>query len=262
MSLRNVMLGIGILALIAGIALSALWLMQPPRSTAKNGDANGAGETDAGDTRSVLTATRPLASGTLLRSEDVAWKSMKLTELKAGYYVRGQGSSDVLGWVVRHDLAEGEPLNVGVLLSPSDRGFLAAVLPPGKRAVSIGVDAPQSGSGLILPDDRVDVVLTQTFGDTEVEQTRKSVGETVLRNLRVIAVDQRLGTYAPTQKTKSTVTAVAEATVPEARIPKTVTIEVTEKQAQQLLVANQLGKIQLSVRALESDESSEDSFEA
>jgi pilus assembly protein CpaB len=106
------------------------------------------------------------------------------------------------------------------------------------------VDAPQSASGLVLPGDYVDVLLTQNFGDG-VTVAQRSVGETVLHNVRVVAVDQSLGaakTQAPGQ---------AAALGAEARLPKTITLELDERQAQILFVAMQLGKLQLAVRPLE-----------
>jgi pilus assembly protein CpaB len=120
------------------------------------------------------------------------------------------------------------------LIRAGDAQFLAAVLKPGMRAVSIAVDAPQSASGLVRPGNSVDVILIQSFADSAVESARKSVGETVLRNVRVIAIDQLLR-GEPT---------------PEARTPKTVTLEVSESQAQVLLVAANLGRLQLSIRPL------------
>ncbi len=121
---------------------------------------------------------------------------------------------------------------------------MAAALKPGGRAVSIVVDASQSSSGLILPGDRIDVILIQSFGDT-VEPSRREVAETVLVDVRVIAVDQSLNAVARVAPVERRVGS------PEPQLPKTVSLEVSPRQAETLLVASQLGRLGVSVRALE-----------
>jgi pilus assembly protein CpaB len=99
---------------------------------------------------------------------------------------------------------------------------------------------------LALPGDYVDVILTQTFGDNVTDIGRKTVGETVLRDVRVIAIDQSLNPQP------NIIEAAPNAVSAEARVPKTVTLELFERQAETLLVAAQLGKFQLAVRPLEA----------
>jgi pilus assembly protein CpaB len=109
--------------------------------------------------------------------------------------------------------------------------------------MAIAVDAANSASGLILPGDFVDVMLTQNFGDNVATNGHRSVGEAVLRNVRVVAVDQSLGAQArPAGPPASAAT--------EPRVPKTMTLEVKERDAQKLVVAMQLGKLQLAARSL------------
>jgi pilus assembly protein CpaB len=158
--------------------------------------------------------------------------------------MRGQISeSEFVGSVSRRGFGAGDPLTQSDLVKPDQGGFLAAVLAPAMRAVSVTVGAAESVAGLVAPGDRVDVILTQNFNDSLVAPPRKSVGETVLRDVRVIAVDQALSgaIQAKQQPTPPTVGA-------EGRIPRTVTLEVTEQQAEKLLVALNLGKIELSMR--------------
>ena len=113
------------------------------------------------------------------------------------------------------------------------------------RATSIAVDAAEGGAGLIAPGDRVDVILTQTFTDPNISVTSRSVGETILQNLRVIAIDQT------TNLTGNATPGVTRASViAEPRLPKTVTLEVSVRQAEVLMVAGQLGKLQLTLRSL------------
>jgi len=237
MVVRNILLAIGVLCLLGGAALSVIWFNQIARTSV---------ETPVAVRPAVLAATHSIPVGTLLRPEDIGWKEVKPDEIGAGNLVRGQISeAQFVGAITRRAFESGEVLIAADLVKPSERQFLAAVLKPGTRAVSISVDAPQSAAGLILPGDQVDVILTQSFTDAAGDPARKSVAETVLRNVRVIAVDQSLSmTGKPAAPVRGAFTV-------ESRVPKTVTFELTEGQAEKLFVAGQLGRLQLSVRPLE-----------
>lgn len=237
MLVRNVLLAVGVLSLIAGLALSVMWLSRI--GTAPIAEA-------APPRQAVLVTARPVTAGTLLRREDLRWRETAAGDIHAGNLLRGQVSeAEFAGAIVRRDFADGDPLIASDLVRPNERQFLAAALKPGMRAVSIAVDAPQSAAGLILPGDQVDVILTQTFGDAATDPSVRSVAETVLRDVRVIATDQALSTAGQPAP-------AARGLVPsEQRTPRTVTFEVTEKQAERLVVASQLGRLQLSVRSLE-----------
>jgi pilus assembly protein CpaB len=231
---RGALFGLGLLALLAGLGLSFLWYIQataPPAQTATVQLA----------TRSVLVAAHALPTGTLLRAGDMAWEDVPADAVLGSNIARGSASeADFLGAATRRAFAAHQPLAASELAKPGDREFLTAVLGPGYRAVSINVDAVQSTSGLVLPGDRVDVILTQSFGGEHVDAAHRSVGETVLHDLRVIAVDQNLN---PVSKVNDSKNAVGET-----HMPKTVTLEVTERQGAALLVADQLGKVQLALR--------------
>src|SRR5579862_2332930 len=140
MLLRNLLLALGGLALLAGVALSIAWLSQP-------------GQSPVSETvpvrPAILVAKQAVATGTLLRGEDIAWQEVGPGEIHPGHLVRGQVlEADFLGSVARRNFEAGEPLVASDLVKPNDRGFLAAVLRPGMRAVSMAVDASQSESGL------------------------------------------------------------------------------------------------------------------
>jgi pilus assembly protein CpaB len=240
MLVRNLLLVLGGLAMLAGLALSAVWFSQTSRGPAP--EAARAPIVQP----AILIAARPIATGTLLRPEDTTWRDTGPGGIGPGNLVRGQISdTDLLGAVARRNFGAGEPLVASELVKSNERGFLAAALKPGARAVSIAVDAPQSVSGLILPDDRIDVLLIQSFGDSLADIARKQVGETVLTDLRVIAVDQSLNPIAKTDLADRRVI------VSETQLPKLVTLEVSPRQAEVLLVASQLGRLGISVRALE-----------
>lgn len=233
MLLRNLLLALGAIASLAGLALLVLWLRQPTETAQRV------------PTEEILVAARPLTVGTLLGADDIAWKTMTQDIVPAGSVVRGQASdTELLGSLVQSAVPTGQPLLQSTLLRPSDGGFLSSVLRPGYRAVSIAVDASQSASGLLRPGDRVDVILTQNFGDLSPTPGHRSVGETVLQDVRIVAVDQNLSPVATAR--------LASPTNTDARIPKTITLEVSESDAEKLLVAIQLGKVEVAVRAIET----------
>lgn len=193
---------------------------------------------------SVLVAARPISTGMLLRAEDLRWEPWPPGRLVDGYMVRGRvAESAYSGAVTRRSFASGEPIMAGHIVAPGERGFLAAVLSPGSRAVSVAVDAVSATGGLIWPGDRVDLILTQNFESHAGRDLRsRAVGETVLQNLRVIAIDQQLGEASMAKGG------------PDGRIPRTVTLEVTARQSETVTVAATMGKLSLALRSLLADE--------
>ncbi len=192
---------------------------------------------------SVLVAARALTAGTLIRESDVRWERWALSGVPEGYFMRGRGQEEAyMGSVARRSFAPGEPIIAGQLVAPGERGFLAAVLTPGMRAVSVAVDVVSAASGLIWPGDRVDVILTQTFRNNGNEQdARKVAGETVLRDIRVLAIDQHLGEATEEQ---------AGHAATERQGPRTVTLEVSPRQGEMVRVAANLGSLALSLRSI------------
>jgi pilus assembly protein CpaB len=234
--LRYILLAVGAVCVLAGVAILFTWFGQA-------GKAPEAVGTRVESRVSVLTAAHAIPKGTLLRQDDLKPKELGSDEhLQPGMIVSGQ-EKDYLGAFNRRDFTEGEALIASDFIKPSDRNFLAAVLKPGYRAISVFVDAQQSVAGLALQGDSVDVILIQSFDDKiTVDPRRRTVGETVLHDVRVIAIDQAL--TPPTGGVISVVNA-------EARIPKTVTLEVAERDAEKLLVAAKLGSFQLSLLPLD-----------
>jgi len=232
---RNILLSLGVFALLAGALLAVLWFRQSAVRTEA--------VVPQIPTELVLVATHWIPAGFLMRPGDVTWSEVAVTGANGSDIVRGSvDQTAYVGAVTRRAFAAGEAIWMIALIRPGDSEFLVAALRPGFRAISIAVDAPEGGAGLVLPGDRVDVILTQMLATTGADTGHKAVGETVLHDLRVIAADQTLIAVA-----KPTGPAAA---VTDARIPKTITLEVTERQAEKLLVAEQLGKIQLSLLGL------------
>ena len=194
----------------------------------------------------ILVATVPLAAGTLLRAQDVAWQVVP-RPAEPGEILRPSESArqakpeideetraQVYGAAIRpaRDTAAGEPIRRGNIVKPGDRDFLQVVLTPGARAIAIPVSTSGASTGLLFPGDRVDVILTQNFKGESAVITRRSVSETVVENLRVLAID------TPDAKAQS------------GSFGRTVTLEVTPQQAEKVNVATELGKLSLTLRSV------------
>jgi pilus assembly protein CpaB len=193
----------------------------------------------------VLVAARALRAGALLVMEDLGAVEVPVGQEPPGSYADTITARTTLrGAMVRRSLAPNEPIVAGDVLNPGDRGFLAAVLGTGMRAVTVGVDPVSGTAGLIWPGDRVDVVLTQSLDEKDQPLDRRVSGETVLTNLRVIAVDQQL--VQGGQGAQANPTAVATAN-------RTVTLEATTFDVERVAVASRLGRISLVVRSAADD---------
>ncbi len=192
----------------------------------------------------VLVATRALPIGTILDATALKFQPWPAELVDGAYYLKaGTDLSKLLGTVVRNAVTAGQPVTKGALVSPGDRGFLAAALGPGMRAVTVSVSNQAAVAGFVFPGDRIDLVLTQTVAGGGDGQPLK-VSETIMRNVRVLATDQRTDNTVG-EDGKSRVSTFS-----------TVTLEATPKMAEQLAVARTLGELSLSLRAL-ADNSAE-----
>src|SRR5271169_94265 len=188
----------------------------------------------------ILVATTTLPAGTLLRAKDVAWQAT--TKAEPGQILRPSGTAsnenaeldqqargEVYGAAMRVGVKAGDPIGRSAIVKPGDRDFLLVVLSPGARAIAIPVATGGASTGLLYPGDRVDVILTQSF-TTDPPLTRRSVSETMVGNLRVLAID-------------------AGDKQPSGDFGRTVTLEVTPVQAEKINVATDLGKLSLTLRS-------------
>jgi pilus assembly protein CpaB len=187
----------------------------------------------------VLVATRTLPVGTIIDAEAFRYQPWPEGLVQPAYYIRGAAGGDpqsLIGTVVRNEISAGQPLTQGAIVRPGERGFLAAALGPGMRAVTVGVSATSGVAGFVFPGDRVDLVLTQEVtGGDDGPPLRAS--ETIVRNIRVLAVDQRLN-------------ARDEAGNQVAQTVATITFEATPKIAEKIAVAQTIGQLSLSLRSL------------
>ncbi len=190
----------------------------------------------------VLVAKADLPAGTFLSEEQLRWQTWPDDNLAEGYKVRsanGDGTEkEVYGAVVRQGITAGQPITSGRIIKPGDRGFLAAVLRPGYRAVAVSVDAASGIAGLVVPGDRVDIILTHVIYEPDSkDKVEHRASETVLTNVRVLALDQKLDDQSG-----------------EPKLAKTATLEVLPKQVEILAVSRELGSLTLSLRSLAKDQ--------
>ncbi len=187
----------------------------------------------AAPTLQVLVARNAIHTGQIVKPDDMRWQSWPQGSLAPTYIVEGKRPlSDFVGAVARGPIAGGEPVTEGKLVLAGTRGFMAAVLQPGTRAVSVPITATSAVSGFIYAGDRVDVLLTHTLKSPTGEH---NATETVLRNARVIAMDQKLD-FSPGDK-------------PD--VGKTATLELTPKQTELVTLAVKMGDLSLVLRSLQ-----------
>ena len=152
----------------------------------------------------VLVAKKALPVGTIIDAEALTYQPWPKELMQTAYYIEGSPDGDpkaLLGTVVRYPITAGQPVTRGALVGPKDRGFLAAALGPGMRAVTVPVNATTSVAGFIFPGDRVDLLMTQDVRGGGDGPSLK-VTETIIRNIRVLATDQRVTSTDEEGKTK------------------------------------------------------------
>ena len=189
-----------------------------------------------------FVAAHPLPRGTLARDEDFTVRSVPSSEgVPAGAFLdTADAKIGLRGSLVRNFLDTGSLVTSENILRPRERGFLASVLAPDSRAVSINVDAASGVSGLIWPGDYVDVVLTQeptTASEDKTAQQHGMLSETVVQNVRVVAIDQEIVQGGPANNATA------------GKVARTVTLQLAPEQVKKLTVAGQRGKLTLAVRS-------------
>lgn len=190
----------------------------------------------------VLVAVESVPAGTILRPEHLRWQTWPEDALSDTYLRRRDHEDhDLVGAVVRNAISRGEPVTEQRVVRPGDRGFLAAMLTPGKRAISVPVSASSGLSGLVFPGDQVDVLVTHTIARNQSNTGHeRRASETVVEDVRILALDQR-----------------TDDTEGQRVVAKTATIEVTPKQVEKVSLAQQLGSLSLSLRPIAREEEPE-----
>nr|WP_237613294.1 Flp pilus assembly protein CpaB [Pectobacterium parmentieri] len=216
-------------------------------------------------------AAKDLHPGDFLDSSSLRWQETDQSVSRAFNFVRGKDSQSLLfGATLRETVTEGSALTNNVLVRQNEPGFLAAVLGKGKRAISVPTSAVASNAGLVAAGDRVDVILSMKRDDQpELPASRNQpvvmpllASQTIVRDLRVLALNDRTGTpvYPRLDAMEDGATLDAAAKSRESAVRsrpatyQTVTLEVTPQQAEALAVAKELGILHLALRSATPDD--------
>src|SRR6478735_1429113 len=240
MDRKKLVLLIGALIVAIGTALAARSMFAgaaAPTAAAANAPA------PEPEGPKVLVAKRALPVGTIITADAIGYQLWPHEMVQDAYFIDGEADmTKLLGTVVRNPITAGEPVTQGSLVSPGDRGFLAAALGPGMRAITVPVSEKTGVGGFIFPGDRVDLMLTQAVSGSDGGAELKTT-ETILRNLRVLATD------------KSTESTTGEDGKTVVNDFSTVTLEVTPRIAEKISVAQTIGMLSLSLRSIADNQS-------
>ena len=195
-------------------------------------------ETTVGAT-DVLVAANNINLGDSVRAADFKWQQWPVEGVTPGLITKESepdAPSELSGAVARAPFIAGEPIKEQKLIKISEGGVMAAILPQGMRAISTPIREETAAGGFILPNDRVDVILSYTM---RIGRKEQPVSEAVLRNVRVLAIGQAL----ENKDGEKVVTG------------KTATLELTPRQTEVLTLAQSMGEISLSLRSLADSKS-------
>jgi pilus assembly protein CpaB len=227
---------------IAAFLVSQFLASQTPAPTSTTAVQTG--------TQNVLVAARDIVPGTVLGPDDLRWEPWPETLIDERFVVQpvqleNQAAApdpqlDFLNHIARRSIAAGEPMSHAMVIKQGDSGVTAANLTPGMRAITINVNPAQGVAGLVLPNDKVDVIMNVSVRDLVGLTGWKDVvlrysSETIMKNVRVVAINQKLA-HDPKE-------GVAEP-------GNLVTLEVTPEQAERLQVSQQLGQLTLTLRSM------------
>jgi pilus assembly protein CpaB len=191
------------------------------------------------ETTDVLIAKSDIGMGTAVSSQDVQWQAWPSATTGESYITKKDKPNaveEINGAITRAPFTAGEPIREAKLIRAlGAAGFMAAILPSGMRAVSTEISPETGAGGFILPNDRVDVILSRRPKDSDSKTSAPPpVSETILTNVRVLAIDQT----------------VEEKNGQRVVVGKTATLEIAPRQAETLTQARQLGTLSLALRSL------------
>jgi pilus assembly protein CpaB len=190
------------------------------------------------DTVDVLVAKGDIPMGTAISEGDMQWQQWPASAATGNFIRknnRPQAVEDLNGLIARVPFVAGEPIREAKLVNAKGSGFMAAILPTGMRAVSTQISPENGAGGFILPNDRVDVILTRRDPNAEKSGGGEArTSETVLTNIRVLAIDQN----------------VEEKNGQKVFVGKTATLELSPSQAETLVLSQQVGSLSLSLRSV------------
>ena len=190
----------------------------------------------------VLVAKSDIQLGQAVKAEDLQWQIWPQSTASSAFIRRDSrpdAQTQIAGSIARVPLMQGEPIREQKLVRADGSGFMAAILPSGMRAVSTEISAETAAGGFILPNDRVDIVMTRRLKNPDGANSPTGandvvLSEVILTNIRVLAIDQ-----APKEKDGQTTV-----------LGKTVTLELKPDQVATLSVSRQAGSLSLALRSI------------
>jgi pilus assembly protein CpaB len=190
------------------------------------------------ETVQVLVAKNDIGMGTALSNQDLQWQTWPATAANPAFIRQNEHPEAIeqyAGSIVRVPMAAGEPVRDNKIIKAKGSGYMAAILPSGMRATSTEISPETGAGGFILPNDRVDVMLSRRDREAEkVSGVESHVSETILSDVRVLAIDQL----------------VQEKDGQRVVIGKTATLELTQRKAELLAAARQMGTLSLTLRSI------------
>jgi pilus assembly protein CpaB len=191
------------------------------------------------ETTDVLIAKSDIGMGTAISSQDLQWQAWPSATTGESYITKKDKPSaieELGGAITRAPFTAGEPIREAKLIRANGAaGYMAAILPSGMRAVSTEISPETGAGGFILPNDRVDVILSRRPKESDKKEASvPATSETILTNVRVLAIDQT----------------VEEKNGQRVVVGKTATLEIAPRQAETLTLARQLGTLSLALRSL------------
>ncbi len=190
------------------------------------------------ETVEVLVAKADLDRGHVIENKDIGWQTWPAEAANPSFVKKAErpnAVSDFTGSIVRVSMLAGDPIRDPFVVMAKGSGFMAAVLPKGMRAIAVDITAETGAGGFILPDDRVDVMLTRRDKAAEkATGVEKYSTDTILRNVRVLAIDQNIDEKNGTK----------------VALGRTATLQLTQAQAEMLALSHQLGTLSLTLRSI------------
>lgn len=195
----------------------------------------------------VLVASKDVAAGIALQPNDLEWRLWTPTALSPNFIEETEDAKAVetyTGAIARQAMLAGEPVIADRVVKPGDQGFMAAMVKPGLRAVAISISAENAVAGFVMPNDRVDILLTRkvTVSGASGSSTEEARSDIILQNVRVLAIEDTF----------------RRPTGDEADDPirgDTATLELSARDAETLALADELGDVSLVLRGIENESS-------
>jgi pilus assembly protein CpaB len=186
----------------------------------------------------VLVAKSDISLGQTVTPNEMSWQTWPAAAASSSFIRRSDRSEaikEITGSIARSPFIAGEPIREPKLIKANGSGFMAAILPQGMRAISTEISPETGAGGFILPNDRVDVILTRREKNPDPKATGDLViPKIILSNIRILAIDQ-----APKEKDGQNNV-----------IGRTVTLELKPEQATLLAAARQAGTLSLALRSI------------